>query len=147
MNAQDLSSPPPTTGIHHFSPTVSDIERSAEWYCRVFGLQRLERQPAHHKDENGGYAVLLVDPNTGLLIGLHHHAGFHGGEFDERRAGLDHIAWGVSTRADLEQWADWLTTLEVKHSGIIEMPAANYACIVLRDPDNIQLEIFFRSVG
>lgn len=139
------SSPPPTTGIHHFSPTVSDVERSAEWYSRVFGLQRLEREPRHFKDEGGGYAVLLVDPATGLLIGLHHHSGFHGGAFDERRAGLDHIAWGVASRSDLEAWEAWLTELRVEHSGVIEMTAANYACIVLRDPDNIQLEIFFRN--
>ncbi len=109
-------------------------------------MQRLERQPPHHNDESGGYAVLLVEPTTGFLIGLHHHEGFHGGAFDERRAGLDHIAWGVAARADLEAWSDWLTRLDVEHSGVIEMPAASYACIVLRDPDNIQLEIFHRVV-
>ncbi len=145
MSADSFTSPPATTGIHHFSPTVSDVERSSEWYCTVFGLQRLEREPRHHLDESGGYAVLLVDPLTGLLIGLHHHEGFHGGEFDERRAGLDHIAWGVSSRADLEAWAAWLTNLGVPHSGVIEMQAANYSCIVFRDPDNIQLELFHRG--
>ena len=58
------------TGIHHFSPTVSDVEASAAWYARVFGLQRLPRTAPHHGDETGGYAVLLLDPRTGLLIGL-----------------------------------------------------------------------------
>lgn len=147
MSLDSPTSPPPTTGLHHFSPTVSDVERSADWYCRVFGLQRLEREPRHHLDESGGYAVLLVDPVTGLLIGLHHHSGFHGGAFDERRAGLDHIAWGVSSNADLTAWSDWLTELHVEHSGVIEMTDANYSCIVLRDPDNIQLEIFFRHTS
>jgi catechol 2,3-dioxygenase-like lactoylglutathione lyase family enzyme len=125
---------------------VSDVEKSADWYGKVFGLQRLEREPRHNEDERGGYAVLLVDPATGLLIGLHHHAGFHGGRFDERRAGLDHIAWGVSSREDLNAWAEWLTALNVEHSGVIDMATAHYSCIVLRDPDNIQLEIFHRHV-
>jgi len=146
MSLHTPDAPPPTTGIHHFSPTVSDVERSADWYSRVFGLQRLEREPRHHHDEGGGYAVLLVDPATGLLIGLHHHSGFHGGSFDERRAGLDHIAWGVASRDDLNAWAQWLTALNVEHSGVINMTTANYSCIVLRDPDNIQLEIFCRDM-
>jgi len=137
-------SPPPTTGIHHFSPTVSDIEASAEWYAHVFGMTRLDRLAPHHGHEDGGYAVLLVEPNTGFLIGLHHHEGFHGGQFDERRAGLDHLAWGVATRADLDAWAEWLTQRGVLHSGVIEKPHVSYAAIVFRDPDNIQLELFFR---
>jgi hypothetical protein len=32
---------PATAGIHHFSPTVSDVEVSAAWYTEVFGLERL----------------------------------------------------------------------------------------------------------
>jgi glyoxylase I family protein len=137
---------PATTGIHHFSPTVSDVERSAEWYVRVFGLERLPRLAPHHGDEDGGYAVLLVDPRSGLLIGLHHHVAAVPGAFDERRAGLDHIAWGVQGRAVLEAWASWLDELEIPHSGIIDKHGASpYSVIVFRDPDNIQLELFHRG--
>ncbi|OJY53566.1 VOC family protein [Pseudonocardia sp. 73-21] len=135
---------PPTTGVHHFSPTVSDVEVSAEWYARVFGLERLPGVAPHHGDEDGGYAVLLLDRATGLLIGLHHHEGHHGGSFDERRSGLDHIAWGVRDRADLDIWAEWLDQLAVQHSGVIDKDARNYSAIVFRDPDGIQLELFHR---
>jgi catechol 2,3-dioxygenase-like lactoylglutathione lyase family enzyme len=135
---------PPTTGIHHFSPTVSDVERSADRYVSVFGLERLPGTAPHHGDENGGYAVLLLDRCSGLLIGLHHHEGHHGGHFDERRAGLDHIAWGVSRRADLDSWARRLDDLDVDHSGVIDKSARNYSAIVFRDPDGIQLELFHR---
>jgi glyoxylase I family protein len=140
------SEAPATTGIHHFSPTVSDVERSAEWYVRVFGLERLPRLAPHHGDEDGGYAVLLVDPRTGLLIGLHHHVGALAGAFDERRVGLDHLAWGVEDRAGLEAWAGWLDGLGISHSGIIDKQGAStYSAIVFRDPDNIQLELFLRG--
>jgi glyoxylase I family protein len=139
------SDAPPTTGIHHFSPTVSDVERSAEWYCRVFGLDRLPRTAPHHGDEEGGYAVLLVDPRTGLLVGLHHHEEAVRGMFDERRVGLDHIAWGVDGRAALEVWAAWLDEQDVAHSGVIDkVGVSSYSAIVFRDPDNIQLELFAR---
>ena len=32
---------PVVTGYHHFAPTVSDVEASAQWYERVFGMTRV----------------------------------------------------------------------------------------------------------
>jgi glyoxylase I family protein len=145
-HADGSSGAPPTTGVHHFSPTVSDVEASAAWYARVFDLDRLPGTAPHHGDEDGGYAVLLHDRRTGLLIGLHHHAGHHGGAFDERRAGLDHIAWGVRERSDLDRWASRLDELGVTHSGVIDKSARRYSAIVFRDPDGIQLELFHRHL-
>ena len=141
----DTGRAPPTTGIHHFSPTVSDIEASAAWYARVFGLERLPVVAPHHGDESGGYAVLMTDPRTGLLIGLHHHNALLDGSFDERRVGLDHIAWGVAELSELHAWAAWLDELGVAHSGVIDKPGPRrYLAIVFRDPDNIQLELIHR---
>jgi len=139
------SESPATTGVHHFSPTVSDVEASAVWYGEVFGLQRLDRRAPHHDDEAGGYAVLLIDPRTGFLIGLHHHELLIPGAFNERRVGLDHIAWSVAERSDLDQWATWLDHLGVVHSGVIDKGGPSpYSVVVFRDPDNIQLELFHR---
>ena len=137
---------PATTGVHHFSPTVSDVEVSAEWYGRVFGLERVPTVAPHHGDKQGGYAVLLVDPLTGFLFGLHHHAQGLAGRFDERRVGLDHIAFGVGSLADLEAWTAWLDNLAVAHSGVIDTDGARpYSVVVFRDPDHIQLELFHRA--
>jgi glyoxylase I family protein len=138
---------PRTTGIHHFAPTVTDVEKSAAWYADVFGLTRLARIAPHHGNDAGGFAVLLVDERTGLLIGLHEHDTNTGSRFDESRTGLDHVAWGVELREELEDWEDWLTALEVNHSGIIDMADAGYSVIVFRDPDDIQLELFHRHAS
>ncbi len=62
------------TGIHHFSPTVTDVEASAEWYQKVFDLVRLPGTSPHYGAEEGGSAVLLIYPKSGLLFGLHTHA-------------------------------------------------------------------------
>lgn len=127
---------------------MSDVEASAAWYSKVFGLERLPNVAPHHQDEDGGYAVLLIDPGTGLLIGLHHHEARVGEAFDERRVGLDHIAWNVATRDELDAWASWLDQFSIDHSGVIEMHSARpYAAIVFRDLDNIQLELFNRRFG
>ena len=70
------------TGIHHFSPTVSDVEASASWYEHVFSMTRVPITFAHHEREETGYAVLLMDPVSGLVIGLHHNEGNEGEPFE-----------------------------------------------------------------
>lgn len=135
-------SAPALTGIHHFSPTVSDVEASAAWYERVFGMTRLPASFPHWGDEGGGYAVLLMAA-SGFAIGLHHHEANLGETFDERRTGFDHISFGVPGRADLDTWASWLDEIGVAHSGVIDTSSpVPYSVIVFRDPDGIQLELF-----
>ena len=139
----EITAAPAITGFHHFSPTVSDVETSAQWYKRVFGMNRVPLQFPHYRAEEGGYAVLLIDPRTGIAIGLHHHEANPGLPFQESRTGLDHMSFGVADRAGLDAWASWLDELGIEHSGVVDtdnpMP---YSVIVFRDPDNIQLELF-----
>jgi catechol 2,3-dioxygenase-like lactoylglutathione lyase family enzyme len=58
----ETTAAPAVTGFHHFSPTVSDVEASAQWYERVFGMNRVPVPFPHYGAEEGGYAVLLIDP-------------------------------------------------------------------------------------
>jgi len=139
----EIDAAPAVTGFHHFSPTVSDVEASAGWYEQVFGMNRLPIQFPHHGAEEEGYAVLLIDPRSGIVIGLHHHSGNPGQPFDESKTGLDHMSFAVPDRAVLDAWAGWLDKLGVEHSGVIDVdsPIA-YSVVVFRDPDNIQLGAF-----
>ena len=131
------------TGIHHFSPTVSDVEASAIWYEQVFSMMRLPITFAHHDREDTGYAVLLVDPASGLLIGLHHNEANEGEAFDEARTGLDHVGFRVATRESLDAWVTKLDGLGVAHSGIRDITEPTpFSTLVFRDPDNIQLELY-----
>jgi catechol 2,3-dioxygenase-like lactoylglutathione lyase family enzyme len=139
----ESSAAPGVTGFAHFSPTVSDVEASAAWYERVFGMNRVPVPFPHYGDEESGYAVLLMDPRSGIAIGLHHHEANPGQTFHESRTGLDHIAFGVAERADLDTWATWLDELGIKHSGAIDTDKPiPYSVLVFRDPDNLQLELF-----
>jgi len=134
---------PAVTGIHHFSLTVSDVEASAHWYQRVFGMNRVPVVFPHYGAEEEGYAVLLMDARSGVAIGLHHHDANPGDPFAESRTGLDHSSFGVADREALQAWARWLDELGVEHSGIIDTDTAlPDSVIVFRDPDNIQLELF-----
>jgi glyoxylase I family protein len=134
---------PGITEFHHFSPTVSDVEASAAWYERVFGMSRLPVTFPHYGAEDSGYAVILADPRSGVMIGLHHHDANPGQAFHESQTGLDHISFGVADRPSLEAWASWLDELGVENSGVIDTDnPAPYSVVVFRDPDNLQLEIF-----
>ena len=128
--------------LHHFSPKVSDVEASAQWYERVFGMDRFPASFPHYGAEQRGYAVFRTDPRSGTAIGLHHHNANPGQPFHESRTGLDHMSFGVAERADLDAWASWLDDLGIKNSGVIDTDnPVPYSVVVLRDPDNIQLEL------
>lgn len=131
---------PDVTGIHHVSVTVSDIERSASWYSEVLGLATLMEEK--HPD-GAGYAVVLGKPDWSMCVGVHTHQTNEGERFSETRTGLDHISFGVSSRAELTTWEGHLTELGVEHSPISEQQG--FSVLVFRDPDNIQLE--FISMG
>jgi catechol 2,3-dioxygenase-like lactoylglutathione lyase family enzyme len=134
---------PAITGVHHFSVTVRDIEASLDWYQRVFRAERVPMKFPHYECEETGYGVLLIDPRSGLAIGLHSNTGNDGRPFDESCTGLDHVGFNVAGLADLQAWARWLDELGIEHSGIRTGDEPfGYATLVFRDPDNIQLELF-----
>jgi glyoxylase I family protein len=121
--------------------TVSNADHSAAWYCSVLGWEEGDRyvRPDGHVQQ-----VCLADPCGGLQLCLvHHKAG--AGVFDEFRAGLDHLEFLVARRNDLSTWAARLNDLGIPHSGVKEPSYASNAMITFRDPDNIQLEFFWRA--
>lgn len=131
------------TGIHHFSPTVRDVEASAAWYERVFSMVRVPIRMPHHEREDSGYAVLLIEPASELVIGLHHHEANDGEPFDEARTGLDHIGFGVPDRESLDAWVAKLDELGIEHSGVRDLTEPiPFSTLVFRDPDGIQLELY-----
>jgi glyoxylase I family protein len=133
---------PGITGINHFSATVTDLEASVAWYQRVFGMDRVPGTFPHYEREETGYAVLLMEPRSGALVGLHTNTANRGEAFDECRTGLDHISFGVASRDELAAWVATLDELGIQHTGIRdEKQPMPYSTVVFRDPDNIQLEL------
>lgn len=134
----EIGTAPAVTGFHHFSPTVSDAEASAQWYERVFGMSRVPVSFPHYGAEDGGYAVVLMEPRSGMVIGLHHHDANPGQDFHESRTGLDHISFGVAERADLDAWVSWLDDLGIKNSGVIDTDNPMSYSVVVRLPGSRQ---------
>lgn len=122
------------TGFHHMSLTVTDLDASAAWYRDVFGLQQVMEE-AHY----GGRALVFIQPETGVFLGLHAHGANDHASFDETRTGLDHVSFSVGSRDDLAEWEKILRDRGVPVSPISDQPWGSV--LVFRDPDNIQLEL------
>lgn len=128
---------PRLSRIHHLALTVTDIDASIAWYERTFGFKRVDDYP-----HEGGFGVILVEPDSDLWIVLHHHDANEAEPFSETRTGLDHAGFQVPSPADLEVWQARFAELGVHHSPIAYNEDFNVSILVFRDPDNIQLELF-----
>lgn len=131
---------PEFTGIHHINFSVTDLDRSAAWYREVLGLTTGWEM----EDTDGrGRKVVLLHPSSPLRIVLSLHQKNEGDPASEFRTGLDHIAFTVADRAELERWQQRFEELGVEHSPINE--GATGWLITFRDPDNIQLEVYTQT--
>jgi glyoxylase I family protein len=126
---------PTITGAHHVAFTVRDVDASAAWYQDLFGMQVVMQA-----DDETVRLRVLVHPECGWLIGLREYPAHPDARFSEFRTGLDHIAFTVSSRDDLEAWQGLLKEKGITFSPIADSPLGSL--IALRDPDNIQLELW-----
>jgi glyoxylase I family protein len=126
---------PEFPGITHVALTVSDLARSLPWYQSLFGAKPVldeDTGPFHH-------VVWLIGDQT--LVGLHEFPDPDGtAPFNERRIGLDHLAFACKDRGELEQWKARLDELGVENGGVVDAPYGSG--LSFRDPDNIALEFF-----
>ncbi|HUE60450.1 MAG TPA: VOC family protein [Acidimicrobiales bacterium] len=125
---------PAFPAITHVALTVSDLDRSRQWYQQLFGSDPV-------LDENAGPFHHVVWLLGGTLVGIHGFPDLKSSEpFDERRLGLDHVAFGCTSRSELEEWERHLNELHISNGGIVDAPYGSG--LSFRDPDNIALEFF-----
>lgn len=121
--------------ITHVALTVSSLERSVPWYAALFDSKPVldeDTGPFHH-------VVWLLGGQT--LVGIHQFPDPAGKEsFNERKTGLDHLAFACANRAELAEWEARLNDLGIAHGGIVDAPYGSG--LSFRDPDNIALEFF-----
>ena len=129
-----MSSTATIPAITHVAVTVSDLAASEAWYTQVLGVK-----PVLSEDTGTFHHIVYQLGNT--LLGLHGFPELNStAAFDERRPGLDHIAFGCASRAELAEWESRLDELGIPHGEIVD---AGYGSgLSFRDPDNIALELF-----
>lgn len=102
-------------GVDHVSLTIRDLETSKRWYEDVLGLVT-QRQA----NRNGFTRAILHFPGQRSVMGLTQHDATDVELFHETRTGLDHVAFTVASRSDLEEWARHFDAEGVPFSGIID---------------------------
>lgn len=122
--------------FQHVSLSVNDLGKSTTWYHQTLGLD-IDAE----FDGNGFRRARLLAPGSGFMLTLTSHERESGEPFDERRAGLDHVAFQVGGVADVHELKRRFEELGVDHSEVKEA-WGGAVTITLRDPDNIQLEVF-----
>ena len=130
--------PPRITGIAHVELSVTDLDRSVEWYCRLLGA----RDAWRGRNDAGGYkACAIVEPVTSTVLAFTQHDRESSDPFSPLRPGLDHLSFRVADRAAIDAWAAWMDELGVAHDAVNDSGPS--ITLNFRDPDGIALEFYF----
>ena len=129
-----------TTSIAHIRLTVTDIARSRDFYESVFNWPVNLEMPENADDATrerfaflfGGVIYNVGDSRVGLRPGADD-------TFHEDRTGLDHLAFRVGSKSELDNAATHLDGLGIAHEPIKDIGVMYI--LEFRDPDNIALEL------
>ncbi len=128
---------------------VTDVQRSKSFYTEVLGFEVALDAPPPPDDENHdvisdslqGGVILL---HQGMFFGLRPVDDEHANppdRFDPFRVGLDHLSFGVPTRADLDEATRLLDERGVDHGPIRDLAPLGLSFLAFFDPDGIALEL------
>lgn len=131
-------------GIHHLRLTVTDVQRSREFYTSLLGFDvAVEAEPSEDPKSDPTYPVLwggCVMARGSLLLGLRPVAK-KGDRFDEDRVGLDHLSFNVGSKAELDEAVRMFDERHIEHGDIRTLEGFGIYVLPFRDPDNIQVEL------
>jgi glyoxylase I family protein len=134
----------PTGEIHHLRLTVTDLERSREFYTQLLGFEvAVESPPADDPSAAEAFKVLfggVVMARGNLIMGLRPMAP-SGDRFSPDRVGLDHLSFSVASRGDLDQAIRLFDERGVTHGQITRLPGFAIDVLPFEDPDGVQLEL------
>jgi catechol 2,3-dioxygenase-like lactoylglutathione lyase family enzyme len=133
--------------IHHLRLTVTNVQRSQAFYTGLLGFQIAMDAPPPADDPNHDLTVEILQGgivmiNGDTLIGLRPVDPARAGDrFDPFRCGLDHLSFGVASKAELKAAMQAFEEQGVEHSGITDLPPFGIAVLPFKDPDGIALEL------
>jgi catechol 2,3-dioxygenase-like lactoylglutathione lyase family enzyme len=126
--------------VHHVDLVVSSIERSLPFYRDLLaplGFHRISEVEGER-----GETIWYLS-SSGAELGLREAQTPSEGEYDRYRVGLHHLAFEASSRAGVNERANWIRAQGAEiESGPEEyayMPG--YYAVFFYDPDGMKLEI------
>jgi len=123
-------------GVEHIDLTVNDVARSRAFYDKVLG------ELGFRKFEDEDY---IHWSNSQMTIAIREAAGVHReAVFDRYRVGLHHLALRARSRADVDEFHDFLAREKIT---VLDTPAEyahygdDYYAVFFADPDGMKLEL------
>ncbi len=129
-----MTNPVRTAAVHHVTLTVSDVQRSRDFYATALNFKFVGDFGPRALMSNGSFILALSpgpDPDRAIP----------NDRFNENRIGLDHVSFSVDSQADLEAAMRHFDALGIDHGEINPLPAFGISVLAFRDPDNIQIEL------
>ncbi len=135
------------TSLHHVSIRTQDPDASRAFFERL-GFSFMEIPVGRDTA-----AIWRGSPEEGVMLATQVGSTFvifapplegsdPGDRFDEHRIGVDHLAFGVDGRDDLESLLTALAAADVRTAGIETDPVLGKEYVCFRDPDNVQWEFY-----
>ncbi|MBI4019917.1 MAG: VOC family protein [Candidatus Aenigmarchaeota archaeon] len=127
-------------GFHHIVITVSNAQRSKEFYMKV--LRDLGWEVFHEEKDNAG----LSDGKVSLWLSEPRDYKIEDNKFDRNRTGLDHFAFNIETMAELKKVEAILKKNKIRMSkeGITDDGFGGTG-IFLTDPDGMKVEFHLKK--
>ena len=139
------------SGLHHVSIRVQDPDRARDFYEKTLGFPFIEI-PA----DQASVAGWRGNPSEGKLLATQIGSTFlillpplegtpDDDRFNERRIGVDHLAFGVDDPAVLDEVVSALEEASVPTAGIETDPVLGKPYVAFRDPENVQWEFYLAT--
>jgi len=122
-----------TPGVHHIALRSSDLARAKRFYLDTLGFPLIADLPNLFLFLAGSTAIGIRGPEAETPAG---------DQFDPFRVGLDHIAMGCESEAELERVATALQQAGIENTGVKFDPALNKKYVAFKDPDRIAWEYY-----
>jgi catechol-2,3-dioxygenase len=121
--------------LDHVVVLIENVNRTEKFYSRFLG------KPLHRDKESISYQLGQVKLFLGLPYTVDRKY-----RFDKDRIGLNHLAFGVQTLAELKKMGSILSKAKIKNSGILSDKYSGNPFIWFDDPDGMRLEFYFRNM-
>ncbi len=117
--------------VDHIVISVKDLKKSIKFYQSFLGKPAITEFDASWKI--GDTKLFLTFPYKKSAK-----------NFEKQNLGLNHVAFGVKSKANLIQMGNKLDKLKIKNSGIKLDTYSKKSFIWFDDPDKIRLEFYLR---
>lgn len=117
---------PPMQGLRHLALYVSDVDRSVEFYCSLFGMQ-VEWRP---------------DPDNAYLTGGTDNLALHSGTV-AAKTNLDHLGFVVPTMQAVDDWETRVRDLGYEPFAPAKTHRDGARSFYLADPDGHVIQLLY----